>query len=450
MRSSLRALWLSVRASYWFIPSLLTVAAFLLALTTIHLDQLWGSAWLTSFSWFEGSRPEGARAQLTVLSSAMITISSTVFAITIAAVAYASGNYGPRLLTNFMNDRGNQFSLGVFIATFAYNLTVLRVVRNPGDPPTPGQSGAEALTAFVPQLSMLVSAATAILAVAVLVYFLHHIPASIRIDTVLGGIGRRLLRDIERRFPPEGGACEPEERISGSPINARSIGYIEVVDFAELDEIARKKGLTIALRVRTGDFIHPHLPVVEVSEEAEEALQKRILDCFSLGESRTPTQDLEFLIDELVEIALRALSPGVNDPFTAVTSMHWMGAALARLADRDLLAGPEQDSYSTSRVQPLADDFDHFVKRSFGALRASAATNPIAAKIFLETLFGVSVGTSSAHRQSTLRREAEMLVEQAEHELKGPALTEVRERLGSFPSPMGGARQPNPAASGAS
>jgi uncharacterized membrane protein len=450
MRSSLRALWLGVKASYWFIPSLLTVAAFLLALTTIHLDQRWGSDWLTSFSWFEGSRPEGARAQLTVLSSAMITISSTVFAITIAAVAYASGNYGPRLLTNFMNDRGNQFSLGVFIATFAYNLTLLRVVRNPGDAPTPGESRAEALSAFVPQLSMLVSAASAILAVAVLVYFLHHIPASIRINTVLGGIGRRLLRDIERRFPLEAGPSEPEERISGSPINARSIGYIEVVDFAELDEIACKNELTIALRVRTGDFIHPHLPLVEVSGEPEEELQKRILDCFSLGESRTPTQDLEFLIDELVEIALRALSPGINDPFTAVTSMHWMGAALAALADRDLRKGPEQDSYQHGRVQPLADDFDHFVKRSFGALRASAATNPIAAKIFLETLSGVSIGASSARRQSTLRREAEMLVEQAEHELKGPALAEVRERLGSFLPPMGGAWRADPARNGAS
>lgn len=439
MRSSLRAIWLGVKASYWFIPSLLTLAAFLLALTTIHLDRIWGSTWLTSFSWFEVSRPEGARAQLTVISSAMIAISSTVFAITIAAVAYASGNYGPRLLTNFMNDRGNQFSLGVFIATFAYNLTVLRVVRDAQDTPTPDDPATEPLTAFVPQLSMLVSAASAILAVAVLVYFLHHIPASIRINTVLGGIGRRLLRDIERRFPLEGGASEPEERISGTPITARSIGYIEVVDFAELDEIARKKDLSIALLVRTGDFVHPHLPLVEVSDERGEELQKRILGCFSLGDSRTPTQDLEFLIDELVEIALRALSPGINDPFTAVTSIHWMGAALAALADRDLREGPEQDSYRPGRVQPMADDFDHFVKRSFGALRASAAANPIAAKIFLEALSGVSIGASSARRQATLRREAEALVQQAECELKGPALAEVRERLGSVPASLEGA-----------
>lgn len=434
MRSSLRAAWLKVTASYWFIPSLLTLAAFVLALTTIHLDRIWGSEWLNAFTWFEGSRPEGARAQLTVISSAMIAISSTVFAITIAAVAYASGNYGPRLLTNFMNDRGNQWSLGVFIATFVFNLTVLRVVRDPQDAPAPGESRTEALTAFVPQLSMLASAASAIVAVAVLVYFLHHIPASIRINTVLGGIGGKLVRDIGERFPLQGGSSEPEERITGIAIPARSIGYIEIIDFAELDEIARKTELTIALRVRTGDFIHPHVPVVEVSQAADEKLQEQILDCFSLGESRTPTQDLEFLIDELVEIALRALSPGINDPFTAITSIHWMGAALAKLADRDLREGPEQESYEGARVQPLADDFEHFVQRSFGAVRASAAANPVAAKNFLTALSHVSIGATSAQRRAALRQEAEMLVQQAELELKGPALREVRERLELYPT----------------
>jgi len=127
-----------VRASYWFIPALLTAFAFLLALVTVWADRHGGSQWLSYLGWFEPSRPEGARAQLTVIATATIGIASTVFAITIAAVAYASGNYGPRLLTNFMNDRGNQVSLGVFIATFTFNLMVLRVVRNPED----GASGA--------------------------------------------------------------------------------------------------------------------------------------------------------------------------------------------------------------------------------------------------------------------------------------------------------------------
>jgi uncharacterized membrane protein len=440
MRSSVRASWLSVKASYWFIPSLLTLFALLLALLMIHLDRSWGSEWLTAYSWFEGARPEGARAQLTVVTSAMIAISSTLFAITIAAVAFASGNYGPCLLNNFINDRGNQISLGVFIATFVYNLLLLRVVRDPQDQPAPGESAGEALTAFVPQLSMMVSAASVVIAVAVLVYFLHHIPSSIRINTVLGGIGRHLIRDIEKRFPVEGGAEEPFEPRPGTPVAAASIGYIEIIDFGELDRIAHEADINIALRVRTGDFVHPHLPMVELGGGANQAgLEDDIRDCFSLGASRTPTQDLEFLIDELVEIGLRALSPGINDPFTAITCIHWMGAALAKLADRNLYEGPEQDSYDRRRVQPLADDFSHFVKRSFGAFRSALATSPLAAGVALDALAGVAFGATSSERREILLQEGRELMRQAEPELEGPALETVRERLAEFEKVMEGA-----------
>jgi uncharacterized membrane protein len=417
-----------VKASYWFIPTLMTLFAVLLAIVTIHLDRIWGPAWVAQ--WFEGSRPEGARAQLTVIASAMIAISSTVFAITIAAVAYASGNYGPRLLTNFMNDRGNQVSLGIFVATFVYNLMVLRVVRNPEDGAAPGESAREAITAFVPQLSMLVSGASVILAVSFLVYFLHHIPASIRINTVLGSIGRRLVRDIEKRFPETNRSTEPRARSRGTPVTAADIGYIEIIDFAALDRIAEREGLCLALTVRTGDFVHPHLPMIEVSgRQVSEPVRKRLLECFALGESRTPAQDLEFLIDELVEIGLRALSPGINDPFTAITCIHWIAAAMAKLADRDLSGGPEQERYDLARVQPLPDDFAHFVDRSFGGLRASAAANPTAGKIFVDALCGVAKGAKSEERRRVILEEGRLFLAQAETALEGPALDGLRARM---------------------
>lgn len=425
MRSTLRAWWLNVNASYWFIPTLLTIGAFLLSLLTVYLDRNGGSEWLTQLGWFEPSRPDGARAQLTVIASAMIAIASTVFAITIAAVAYASGNYGPRLLTNFMNDRGNQVSLGVFIATFVYNLMILRVVRDVN-----GVTNSAEAAIFVPQISVVISTATVIIAVGVLVFFLHHIPASIRINSVLAGIGRHLVHDIEKRFPVEGGADDPPPQVRGEPITATSIGYIEIIDFSELDEIAKAEGLVLALKVRTGDFIHPHLPVVEASGgPLSEKLLRRILGCFSLGSSRTPTQNLEFLIDELVEISLRALSPGINDPFTAVTSLHWMGAAMAKLADRTLSEGPEQKNYDPGRVQPIPDDFDHFLVRSFGGVRASAAANPIAGRMFLQTLAGVAMGATSSRRRQTILEEARLLVRQAETVLDGPALQTLHSRM---------------------
>jgi len=357
--ASLRKHWLGVRGSYWFIPTILTLFAFALALLTIYLDRVWGSEWLGNLSWYEATRPEAARAQLNVVATGLLSVSSTLFAITIAAVAFASGNYGPRLLANFMNDRGNQVSLGVFVATFVYNLMLLRVVRDDSGQGT-GAGGSEAVTAFVPQLSMLVSTVSVAISVGTLVYFLHHTPSSIRINTVLAGIGRHLVRSIEERFPKDAGPQEAREPERGEPVPADKIGYVEIIAFSELDSIARETGGTISLKARTGDFVHPHRPLAEVrGAPLDEALKNRIRACFSLGASRTPEQDIEFLIDELVEIGLRALSPGINDPFTAVTSIHWMGAAMARLAERDLGFGPEHECYDRERVQVVADEVGH-------------------------------------------------------------------------------------------
>jgi uncharacterized membrane protein len=280
---------------------------------------------------------------------------------------------------------------------------------------------------------MLVSSTSVLLAVAVLVYFLHHIPASIRVNTVLAGIGRRLIRDIESRFPLEGGEGEPADGEGGETITARDVGYIEIIDFTELDRIARECGAVFSLRVRTGDFVHPHLPMLDLSgSAASEEIKDRIFACFSYGDSRTPAQDLEFLIDELAEIGMRALSPGVNDPFTAVTAMHWMGAALVKLADRDLRRGPEQESYDPARVRALADDFSHYIRRSFGALRASAAGDSIAASMFLQALAGVAAGSGSRERCAALLEEGRLLMRQARLGLEGPALETVEAEMQRF------------------
>ncbi|HZF93948.1 MAG TPA: DUF2254 domain-containing protein [Allosphingosinicella sp.] len=439
--ASLRKHWLGVRGSYWFIPTILTLFAFALALLTIYLDRVWGSEWLGNLSWYEATRPEAARAQLNVVATGLLSVSSTLFAITIAAVAFASGNYGPRLLANFMNDRGNQVSLGVFVATFVYNLMLLRVVRDDSGQGG-GAGGPEAVTAFVPQLSMLVSTVSVAISVGTLVYFLHHTPSSIRINTVLAGIGRHLVRSIEERFPKDAGPQEAREPERGEPVPADKIGYVEIIAFSELDSIARETGGTISLNARTGDFVHPHRPLAELSGATlDEELKNRIRACFSLGASRTPEQDIEFLIDELVEIGLRALSPGINDPFTAVTSIHWMGAAMARLAERDLGFGPEHECYDRERVQVVADDFAHFLKRSFGSIRPSVAGSPIAAKMFLDALWGVAIGATSRERRDAIRAEAQRLLRQSETALEGPALEEVRERVAELERKMAGLEQ---------
>lgn len=434
MIASLRSFWLSVNASYWFYPGLLSIIAVCLAFFTVWLDRNGASEWLNEVSWIHSSRPEGARTVLTVISGSMIAVAATVFSITIAAVAYASGNYGPRLLTNFMEDKGNQLSLGVFIATGVYALMVLRVVRGEDERAADlTEALATRLPGFTPQLSLLLATAFALGAIGVLVYFLHHIPDSIRINTVLKGIGRRLIDDIRYRFPEENGERDPGPRTAGVPIAAKATGYVQIIDFDTLDNIAREHEITIALQVRTGDFIHAGKPIVEVSGgEPDDELVAAIRTCFSSGGTRTRTQDLEFLIDELVEIALRALSPGINDPFTAITSLHWLGAATAELAHRDLDRGPEQEDYSLRRIQPLGDDFEHFLRRGFGSIRASAAGSPLAAMAFIDALHSTSLVCNAHGRRHLLLAEGERLIAQVRTNLRGPSLDELEERFDAF------------------
>lgn len=438
MQTALRKYWLSLNASYWFIPSLLTLGALVLSFATIHIDRSGGAQWLTDLGWVQASRPDGARSLLTVISSSMIGVASTVFAITIAAVVYASGTYGPRLLTNFMTDRGNQLSLGIFVATFVYSLMVLRVVRAEDEvAATAEDAAATYLPGFVPQISLLIAVALLVLSIAVLVYFLHHIPASIRINSVLAGIGRRLLRDIEDRFPEVDGARSPSRSAGGTQLPATATGYIEIIDFDRLDDIARTVGATISLKVRTGDFIHPPMPLLEVSgADPSGELAGELRGAFAFGASRTPTQDLEYLIDELVEIALRALSPAINDPFTAITCLHWVGAATTSLAGRNLYRGPEQEDYDAMRVRPMDDDFAHFVARGFGGIRLSAAGNPLAAKVFVDMLASAVSSCALSERRDRLVREAKLLEEQAAVALAGPALDEIREKVRAFEASM--------------
>lgn len=434
MIARFRALLLSINASYWFFPALFSIIAAILALTTVYLDRNGASEWLQQFGWLHPSRPEGARVTLSVIAGSMIGVASTVFSITIAAVAYASGNYGPRLLTNFMEDRGNQLSLGTFIATFTFSLMVLPAVRSEDESAaSAAEAAATALPGFTPQLSLLVAMLLSIIAVGVLVYFLHHIPASIRINTVLEGIGQRLITDIKCRYPTDSEERDPREQISGEAISSKITGYVKIIDFDGLNDVAEEHDLTIALKVRTGDFIHPDVPLVEVtnSDISDEAIAG-IQSCFGAGGMRTATQDLEYLIDELAEIALRALSPGINDPFTAITAMHWTAAATAELGRRDLDRGPEQEDYDWDRVQPLSDDFGHYLNRGFGVIRTAAATNIIAAKKFIDSLYSASTSCRSDARLQRLLDEAEALVALARTELKGPSLAELEERLDAF------------------
>ena len=413
MKSTLLRLADDLRGSYWFLPSIMAVGAMGLAAGMIFLDSHAGSAWMDGLPWLYAARPEGARQVLSVISSSMITVAGTVFSVTIAAVVYASGQYGPRLLSNFMSDRGNQVTLGTFIATFVYCLLILRTIRSAGE------SGAGA--GFVPNLALLVGVILALCSIAVLIFFIHHVPRQLHINSVVEDVGDRLLKEIGRRFPRFIGAPLPDdaghhdatrvpstfEAHAGQADGAQralvavtATGYLQTIDDDAILALARDHDLVLRLQYQPGDFVRAGRVVVEAwpPERCDQAAAAAIGRAFAVGARRTALQDLRFLVDELVEIAGRALSPGVNDPFTAVTCLDWLGAAFADLAGRELPSHLRSDRDGALRVIAHPVTFDRFMDRGFGALAQYCATDMTAALGFVRALGEVSLGCDDPER----------------------------------------------------
>ncbi|MEN7538659.1 DUF2254 domain-containing protein [Aurantiacibacter flavus] len=433
MKAELRWFWARLTANYWFFPSLFAIGAAFLAFVCVWVDRSGLVDGLTDASWLVAARPESASNMLQVIAGSMIGVASTVFSITIAAVAYASGTYGPRLLTNFMEDKGNQLSLATFIGTFVYALSVLHTVRGEDETPALNAAG-DALPGFVPQLSLLVAYALMALSVGVLVYFLNHVPSAIRINKVLHDIGRRLLKIVRDDFPEDASAEQSRKRPSGEPLLAQRTGYIQLIDFEEMLGVMHEAKGSFVLSVRTGDFVHPGMALGEIcGAEASDDLAEKLHAAFTFGFARSPEQDPQFLIDELVEIGLRALSPGINDPFTAITAVHWLGAATAELGARNLdKILHDDDEGSDCAVYPLPDDFGHYVKRGFGAISSAVATSPIATEVMFDTLRHAADAIDSPARRALLARQGSRLHDQARECLRGPDLAEVEIRYTAF------------------
>ena len=429
MTAEIRFFWARLNANYWFYPATFALFAAILAFTTVYLDRNGFADFLSNYDWLVPVRPKGAADILSVMAATMIGVASTVFSITLVAVTYASGTYGPRLLTSFLEDKGNQVSLAAFIGTFVYTMIVLRSVRAEDEVATTAQGeAASMLPGFAPQLSIIVAYCLVGLCVGVLVFFLHHVPSSIRISMVLERVGKQLLEAIRKTYPIEEEFRDARCSEGGETITASSSGYVQLIDFQDLEQCAQEHDCTLSLRVRTGDFVHRDLPLVDVKGASAEDVKDAVQAHFTLGPVRTREQDPQYLIDQLVEIGLRALSPGINDPFTAITALHWLGAATSEIARRDLrkdVCGKDADDCP---VIPLPDTYQHYLQRGLGSMRSAVATSPNAVMVMLDVIVKAAQPVHDDARKAGLRQQADLLIEQAKVELKGADLRQAEER----------------------
>ena len=233
--------------------------------------------------------------------------------------------------------------------------------------------------------------------------------------------------DIPAAFRDEADMAAGRER---RLVEASQTGYIQFVDDAAVMRLAKKHDVVLRLQYQPGDFVHVGRALMEVSPPArcDDDCMDALCRVYTIGSRRSALQDLRFLIDELVEIAARALSPGVNDPFTAVTCLDWLGAALSDLADRSLPSHLRVDDHGNLRVIAHPVTFASFMDRSFGALAQYCATDMIAALRFLDALGEVSLECDQPDRRAVVRDHADRLVELATEGLGGVNLARVRAR----------------------
>ena len=429
MHTRLLAIWDDLRSSYWFIPSLLTLGAIALSFATTAIDGFVGPEWITQVRWLYENKPDGARTLLSTIAGSMIGVAGVTFSITIASVVYASGQYGPRLLTNFMRDRGNQITLGTFIATFLYCILVLRTIRAADEGYGGANPAGDLVGPFVPHVAILTALVLALASIAVLIFFIHHIPESIHVSNVIAGVGRDLREKVDTLFPERIGeesstdeARRRDDVVTDLPadfyeasetICADASGYVQGIDAETLLDLACEHDLVLRVRRRPGDFVAEGdaLVLAWPGRDVDDGLHAHVRGAFAWGHQRTALQDVRFLVDELVEIAARALSPGINDPFTAMTCVDWLGGALKDLADRDFPGAERFGPDGRLRIVAQPTSFEEFVGHVFGQLRPYVAADRNAALHTLKTIAEVAGRTCTDDQRDALRHEADAILQ---------------------------------------
>ncbi|MCA9289975.1 MAG: DUF2254 domain-containing protein [Phycisphaerales bacterium] len=329
-RDFVTQLWDRIRTSLWFVPGVMAVGAIMLAATIPWIDDAAPDA-LASLPLVYSSGPAGARAVLSTIATSMITIAGVVFSMTIVSLQLASSQFGPRLLRTFLRDRVNQVVLGTFIATFLYCVLVMPRVDGMTD------------SVHVPHLAITLAIALALLGLGMLVYFIDHVAQSIHADAVVASVANELDRTIDSLYPeavgtaPPPAVTPPDPPAAGHPVAATSSGYLRFIDGDALLRLATDGDLVIHLATIVGRYVVDGAVLATIDgASVAPATVDAVRDACVLGSHRSALQDVSFPFEQLAEMAVRALSAGINDPTTAIHCVDRIGSGLARLVARDL------------------------------------------------------------------------------------------------------------------
>jgi uncharacterized membrane protein len=398
-----------LRTNLWLVPAVEVVAAVALFAATTAVDRAAYHGVVTLPPWVISGSADAARQILTAIAAAVITVVGVVFSIILVALTLASTQFGPRMLRNFIRDRGTQLTLGTFVATFVYAVLVLVSIG-------PGPRGD-----FVPHTGITVTLALMVADLAVLIYFINHIATSIQLPQVIASIARDLTEAVKVQGGPEQRAAGPDTgpssaellarmEAAGGVVTAADSGYVQFIRVGGLVRFAEEAGVVICLNHRPGHFIVQGHPIGTVwPPEAAPRVNEALGRAHITGPYRTLTQDVSFGIDQLVEIGIRALSPAVNDTFTAMTCIDWLGDNLCKIVKRWHPTRVHRDDRGSIRVIAAQPSYERLVQRSFEKIREASTGMPAIIIRQLDAVAQIMTETSSPGQRRVLLDQADMI-----------------------------------------
>lgn len=399
------------RTSFWFVPSFMVFSSIVLASCAVYIDVFFIDNFELKIPLIYGIDIDAIRTLLATIAGSMITVTSIAFSITIVALTLASSQFGPRLLRNFMMDTGTQVVLGSFISNFLYCILVFCAISF------------QEPYAFKPGLTVIIAVMMTCLSVGVLIYFIHHVAKSIQADVVIDDVYQELQSGIENLFPSVHKRQDPAkiadpidftQRINHVNVSAKCSGYIETIDHQALLTLAAANEVLIECRFSPGDFVVQDsvIAVVHSDNLVNEKVVKQTSDRFVLGAYRTPVQDPEFAIHQLVEIALRALSPGINDPYSAITCIDKLNSVLCGLTNRVFPAKQHYDQTGMLRLVCKVLTFTDIASAAFEQIRQQANNNVAVTIRLLESLHNLMMFTQNDEQQNFVISQTKMIEEQ--------------------------------------
>ena len=408
MNLRLRHVWNAVRSSFWFVPACMVLGAVLLASLMIYLDDTVRLGLADRYPRIFGANADGARGILSAIAGSMITVAGVTFSVTIVALSLASNQYTPRILRNYMRDRGNQIVLGMFVSVFVYCILVLRTIRG----------GEEE---FIPSYALLVGMVLGLTAIGFLIFFIHHIATSIQASSILANIYNEtigVINDLSQRTgdhePTPDGVTRPEDTDNSVDLAAETTGYIQDVNEEALVQWAEKNDVILEMTRGIGEFVFKDAPLLKVLGRSgvNRSIARELNRCYSISTARTIDQDPAYGVRQIVDIALKALSPGINDGTTAVSCIDYLGAILFRMAR--LQPAPELCcSGQKLRLIARRANFQYLLDLSFNEIRQHAREDLRIYLRLLGALTELASAPAAIEHKAAIWRHARLLSETA-------------------------------------